>query len=265
MDFTQDFVLLDLSSYIFYRIYAMQRWMITAKIDDSFTIEQFRSKFTKLFEQFLKQSSKKLKVPLNNVILARDCPRNEIWRMKIYPEYKQNRNKNFQTFDPMIFAYTYNELLPSLVEKHKMQLIGCDNAEGDDIIAIISRRLKTKDITTYILSLDNDLLQLQDDNVRVFDFQLKPLAKAPTLRIMDIYLKWKTILGDDSDNIPSIDKRIGKITAERLARSPELLKEKLSNQTVLQNYKRNDLLINFDHIPEHIVTKVTSLISPEVS
>ena len=33
----------------------------------------------------------------SNFILVRDCPRKNIWRMKLFPEYKTNRDEKYKT------------------------------------------------------------------------------------------------------------------------------------------------------------------------
>ena len=261
MDLSKPLVLLDLSSYVFYRNFALHRWMATAKIDkESFSREAFLEKFCKLFEDNLVTFRKKLKVPFSNFILARDCPRDSIWRMEVFPQYKQSRPKQIPNFDPQVFVHTYNVLLPTLITKYGFHVLQYDRAEGDDIIAVATKKLDGIMPHVYIMSCDNDFLQLQSVSVSVLDFQLKALAKGAVLSVLDVFLKWKVIFGDESDNIPSIDKKVGRVTAEKWARDSSILEEKLKDKVILSNYNRNNLLINFDMLPIPLQTGISKCI-----
>ena len=230
--------------------------MAAAGIDSrEFGMDKFIEKYSKVFESKLMGFVKKLKVPMQNVILAKDCPRDTIWRMDVYKEYKQNRGaKTSKQLEPEVFSHTYNEMLPRLLKTHKIRMISYKRAEADDIIAIIHGKLRKDypESKIYVLTCDTDLLQLIDDMTVVYDFQLKSLVKASIAPFLDVYVRWKVIQGDVSDNIPAIDTKIGKVTAEKLARNEELLKKRLENERVRQDYERNDLLINLARIPEDI-------------
>ena len=264
MDTSKHIVLVDLSSYIFYRYYAIQRWIaLSGKEKDSFSIEQIISQFSRLFQSNLKDIVKKLKVDWNNVILARDCPRKQIWRLASYPDYKKSRDAKTPTFEPAIFGHAYNELIPRMIEQHKISMLQYENAEADDVIAILHRKLRTTypTVPITILSMDSDFIQLHDKYTNIFTFLLKDLTAPVPIDRIGKYLLWKIIKGDDSDNIPAIDKRIGPATAWSLALNDKLLEEKLnSNEVVKKNYERNSLLINFDNIPLNIRIAVEQMI-----
>ena len=76
----------------------------------------------------------------------------------------------------------------------------------------------------------------------------------------EILLK-KILRGDESDNIPSIDKKIGKVTAETLARNPEALAAKLQNPQVKANFERNQVLIDMSKIPDYIVDRINTAVA----
>jgi 5'-3' exonuclease len=249
-----DVILVDLSSYVFYRNFAIHKWKAAAKIE-SLDEETFRDKFRKLFVENLLMYARKLNVCTRNITLVRDCPRQSIWRMKIYPEYKQTRTRDIANFDPYVFQITYDELVPSLQKEYGMKICSVEEAEADDVIAVLAKKYSLTQ-TVYILSCDNDFIQLESSSIKVLDFQLKSLVKGIYEKLFDVYLTWKIIYGDESDNIPSIDKKIGRITAETLARNPDALAAKLQNPQVKSNYERNRLLIDMSQIPAQIVEKV---------
>jgi 5'-3' exonuclease len=255
---TDDVILIDLSSYVFYRNFAIHKWKAAAKLE-TLDEETFREKFRKLFIENILTYARKLKVPTKNIVLARDCPRQTIWRMSIYPEYKQTRTKDIANFDPYVFQLTYDELVPKLQSEYDIKVCAVEEAEADDIIAVLSKHL-AHTRTVYVLSCDNDFIQLQCDKISVMDFQMKPLVKGLYEKLFDVYLTWKIIYGDESDNIPSIDKKIGRVTAESLARNPEALAVKLQVPEVKATFDRNTQLIDMSKIPQYIVNKIMTSI-----
>jgi 5'-3' exonuclease len=256
----QKYLLIDLSSYIFYRNFALCKWKQAAGIDSStFSDDDFLQKYSSIFKSKLLGYQKKLKVPFENIILAKDCPRVNIWRNEIFPEYKGNRQKCVANLDPLIFTQTYTEILPELISKYGIHVIEHDCAESDDIIAVICQTIQRNEVNSKvtILSLDTDFLQLLNPNIDILDFNLKSISeKAQIQKVLDIYLLWKIIQGDKSDNIPAIAERIGAVSAESLARNPIVLEKKLQDEITKKNYERNKTLISFECIPCHICDNI---------
>jgi 5'-3' exonuclease len=258
IDLEKPVILLDLSSYVFYRYYAIQRWMIISKREE-LSKEEIYEKFDKMFEDQLKKMVKKYATVWSNVLVARDCPRERIWRMEFYPEYKGQRDDRPSSFDPEIFSHTYSELLPKLITKYKFSVYECDQAEADDIIAVFHKKIRrdSSDCIIYIMSQDSDFLQLQDNRTNVRNFADKLISETIKPEILNVYLRWKIIRGDVSDNIPAIDKKVGDVTALKLALDKDLLETKLNgNPVVREQYMLNDLLISFQNIPPEIVKEI---------
>ena len=64
----------------------------------------------------------------------------------------------------------------------------------------------------------------------------------------------KIICGDSSDNIKKCFPRVGKKTAEKYIADRELLQKKLNeNPEYMAIFKKNQLLIDFKHIPANLV------------
>ena len=75
--------------------------------------------------------------------------------------------------------------------------------------------------------------------------------------MLEVFLEYKIIKGDKSDNIPSIGKLIGEKTALKLARDPLALAAKLtSNEAIAAQYDLNKRLMSFACIPEDIVEQI---------
>lgn len=259
-------VFIDLSYFVFFRFYALQRWCKISKqtfSDDEDGFEKFLAKFEKLFISNLTSLKKKLKVEWSDIYLVKDCARSSIWRVDHYPEYKNNRDEQASraTFDPRVFAYTYQSIIPSLQKTKDMHVIEYPTAEADDIIAVLHKSLRDKDKTMKItiVTNDNDYVQLVDDKTDIINLNNISLKERFTEDVLDCYKLWKVIKGDTSDNIPPIDKNIGDKTALKLAKNPDILKNKLdSDPNVKRRFDLNRLLINFDMIPHDIVSGINS-------
>ena len=74
------------------------------------------------------------------------------------------------------------------------------------------------------------------------------------------YLIQKCILGDKSDNIPSVFPRCGKKTVAKYLENMDIFNSQLnSSSDYAERYKHNQLLINFDNIPREIQDKIVKL------
>ena len=266
MDVTKPIALVDLSSFVFYRFFAIKRWLQISGNEGKLSQDEVLDKFEKLFESNLNDIKKKLKVDLRNVLLARDCPRDKIWRMAIYPEYKGTRDeRRSPDFDPTVFTKTYADIIPRLTKKHGYNMVQYDAAEADDIIAIAHDYIRHKSPTTpiYILSADTDFMQLKGPNTHIINFAFKPIAQSLSEEKQQNYLLWKIIKGDDSDNIPAIDKKIGDVTALKLATNPDALRARIqSSQHVKDAFERNEILISFERIPMSMRDAVSQVLTP---
>ena len=254
-------ILVDLSSFIFYRYYAIQRWLKVSQNEGKLSEDEIWSKFEKMVETNLKGIKRKFKCEYENIFLARDCPREDIWRMAIYPQYKQTRDENRPaSFDPRCFQMSYSDILPRVIKECGFKLVSCDGAEADDVIAIAHDYIRSKNPKTIIniLSMDTDFIQLRSNFTEVYDFTYKVLSQKMTPDKLENYLHWKIIRGDTADNIPAIAKGVGDVTALKLAKDPEALETKLKNPEVKAAYERNKQLISFEYIPEQIKAAITA-------
>ena len=255
-------LLIDLSYFIFYRYYATYNWyrkQNESKDKDILKDELFINKYDKIFEQTICELQKKHDISWNNIYFAKDCPRDEIWRLKYYKDYKQTREERLETFDKEIFKHTISVLIPKLQAKYG----GCfilfeDHLESDDIIAFVKTYIRDQNpgYEIIIITNDNDYVQLIDDYTLVVNLQGRDLKTRINCSPSE-YLLRKIILGDKSDNIPSIGKKIGEKTAEKLASDLNLLQDVFKKKPdAKQNYDLNELLISFKKIPSNYKDKV---------
>jgi 5'-3' exonuclease len=117
------FLLIDSSYVSFHRFFSTLIWYnnIYQKEEENDYDWSENQIFMKYFNETYMKSLLKFKaiynVPFNQMIIVRDCPRETIWRMSIYPEYKATRKntcsyKNKKYNIGNIFKHIYNKLYP---------------------------------------------------------------------------------------------------------------------------------------------------------
>lgn len=257
------YILIDTSYFVFYRYYAVLNWLKRYKMEN-INIEtlmenkEYIDKYKKTFENNLKDLMKIYKVLPENVYWIKDCPRENIWRLELYPEYKANREEKLNTFNKEIFKYTYYSVIPKLIETYKFKELSYERMEADDIIYAFTKNLKENE-EAIIITNDNDFIQLLADNVRIYNLQGKELKTR--IQNSKTYLHKKILIGDKSDNIPSITKKCGDKTADKLLENQDLLNKYLENSCIKQQYELNKILIDMNCIPKEYIDNITELIN----
>tara|TARA_B100001094_G_C18151447_1_gene783883 strand:- start:137 stop:967 length:831 start_codon:yes stop_codon:yes gene_type:complete len=275
MNSNKPLLFIDASYLHFYRYYATITWFKSSKqlvpLPENynwFENEIFMNKLKKLYlPSILKILKKqKLSIPYENFIFARDCSRKNIWRTKLFPEYKIQRNKLYHSKEwkgGPILNYLSSIYLPELQQKYGFQNIKINGLEADDIIACCVRHIqKTQpNRKLYIITNDHDYLQLINSNTTIYNLQNKNLNnKSCGDPKKDLLLK--IIVGDKSDNIPKCFKKCGNKTALKLINNPELLQKKLQeNPQSKILFERNTQLIDFSYIPHELQEHVLNFIS----
>ena len=193
------------------------------------------------------------------------CDSKKYWRRDVFPFYKSNRKKDREKseFDWTLIFETLNKIRDELKEYFPYRVLEVEGAEADDIIAVLSARNSPNE-EVLILSSDKDFVQLQKyDNVVQYSPILKRYVKADDPHL---YIKEHIIKGDRGDGIPnflSADNTFAlgerqkvinsKKMAEWLHKTPE---EFCINEVMLRGYKRNQMLVDLDFIPETIKTQI---------
>lgn len=181
------------------------------------------------------------------------------WRKDIFPHYKQNRKRSQENSN-----IDWRELfdgLKSITRELKAhfpyKFISVQQAEADDIIASLCMKYgETERI--MIVSSDKDFQQLQRySKVKQYSPSKKTflLCEDP-----EEYLLEHTIRGDSSDGIPNIlsdddaiintEKRQARMTKKKIL---EIKEGTLTTDEIEKNWKRNQMLVDFKHIPEDIM------------
>jgi 5'-3' exonuclease len=255
---SHDTLLVDTSYMVFHRYYSLCSWfkrrgMPTESLAIETVLEQFQSQFVRGVHTLVRQVG----VPWCNVCFVRDCPRDAIWRRAIFPEYKKSRPHTNDENLSRVFGYTYDTVLPELVASHNVGILHHPRAEADDLAAIVKKRLRELGYVAAltIVTNDNDLIQLADENTIVRNLQNHNLTDRVD-RCPKDYLKLKILLGDKSDSIGSIYKGCGQRTAMKLAGNEGLFEQHMQNEETRRTFERNSVLIDLDRIPADIVEDV---------
>jgi 5'-3' exonuclease len=249
---TQHYLILDGSYYCFYRYHALKQWWGFARKDDVLqdNHDAFLEKFREVFVQKLKELPKTLKLKNFTFILGKDCPRKDIWRMQLFPEYKASRDSHTDELLKKCFQLVYSDHL--FQEGGIVKTLFHPYLEADDVIALHTKHLREKepDAFIHIVTSDTDYIQLLQDNVELYTLNKTLLRHSKGFDgNVEKYLFCKCIMGDKSDNIPSAFPKCGPKTAEKCWNEPEFFQEKLKDPRVQQQYELNRTLIDFKHIP----------------
>jgi len=259
-DMKPTFIFVDGSYYCFYRYFALLNWWKNVHpdepIEDPFKNEKFVEKFKKTFVENLMGLQKKLKIPKTTkpiLIVGKDCKRENIWRMELFPKYKSNRDQVGFMGGPF-FKMAYEE---ELFQKGGAQaILKHNNLEADDCIALSVKYLVNKypECQIYIITSDHDYLQLASSNVHLFNLAFKNIAQKSSCGDAHKDLELKIIMGDTSDNIPAVFPKCGLKTAQKCIEDPEFFKKKMcDNPNYYAQYELNKKLVDFNNIPEQLV------------
>lgn len=258
------FIFVDGSYYNFYRYFALLQWWKNVHPDeplhDPMQNEIFVEKFKKIHIETLLKIPRKLKIdkkikPI--LLVGRDCKRENIWRNELFPQYKANRVHNQENgfMGGPFFKMAYDEDL--FIKGGAKAILRHPHLEADDCIAISVKHLVNRypQCHIYIITSDRDYLQLNAHNVDLYNLTYKNIAetKGSTGNPEDD-LEIKIIMGDTSDNIPSVFPKCGPKTAQKCIEDEEFFKKKMAdNPLYYKQYELNKTLICFDNIPENLI------------
>lgn len=254
----KDLLLIDGSYFVFFRYYATLNWFRlrknTTPTEELMDDPEFVSKYSEMFKKTLIDLVRGHRTDWSNVVFVKDSPREDVWRNEFYKEYKRDREEKRDTFNKDVFRLTYGKVLPELQESFGLQVIGAPKLEADDVIAILKDIFRSNGSWSNIVIItnDNDYVQLFDKNTMIVNLKGIELSKRVPVD-PSVYLRYKIIAGDKSDCIPSIMKKLGPKTAEKLCMCEEHLTRFFEKHPEAQKrYQLNSMLVDFNSIPKHL-------------
>jgi hypothetical protein len=211
----------------------------------------------------LRSYIKQFKNKYGDVVIA--CDNKKYWRRDVFPFYKSHRKKDREKsgFDWNLIFETLNKIREELKENFPYKVIDVDGAEADDIIGVLAARYSPHE-EVLILSSDKDFVQLQKyDNVSQYSPLLKKYISTDN---PNHFIKEHIIKGDRGDGIPNflspdnvfaLGERQKSIRKDKLAQWISMdPKEFCVNESMLRGYKRNQMLVDLDYIPEDIKSNI---------
>jgi len=166
-------------------------------------------------------------------------------RYELYSEYKANRIiKIASKQEAKDHVIRSAEIIQKLLLSLPVTLVQHPDFEADDIINTLCFNMKDEQIV--ICSSDTDCIQILQNNYsncRLFNPIKKIFIEPPE----ENYVALKSLLGDKSDNIPSI---LTPKKAEKTISNPELFKKFMELEENRANFNINRQLIEFHKVPE---------------
>lgn len=146
-------------------------------------------------------------------------------RQKLYPEYKANRKPAPPDF------YEQIPLLYDLLHALGWPLYEADDYEADDLMGAFAKQAGAKDIESYLVTSDLDVLQLVNAHTHIYTLK-KGLSHIEEYNVASFEEKYgvsahqwvdvKALKGDSSDNIPGVTG-VGEKTALELIKKYDTL------------------------------------------
>ncbi len=139
-------------------------------------------------------------------------------RRELYPQYKANRKAAPEDF------YDQVAILHQLLDSLGWPLYELDDYEADDIMGAFAKQAKAKDIESFLVTSDLDVLQLVNSHTHIFTLK-KGLSNIELFDVAHFEEKYgvgahqwvdvKALKGDSSDNVPGV-AGVGEKTALEL-------------------------------------------------
>lgn len=211
----------------------------------------------------LRSYAKQFRDKYGKIVIA--CDSKRYWRRDFFPFYKSHRKNDREksAIDWSLIFNTLAEIKDELRENFPYKVMEVDGAEADDIIAVLVKNFHMKE-DILILSADKDFVQLQKYKGVT---QYSPILK----RYMRVdnpqeYIQEHIIRGDRGDGIPNFlspDNTFAVGERQKVISKKKLSQWIVTNpldfcvtDTMLRGYKRNQMLVDLDFIPEKIADEI---------
>jgi len=211
----------------------------------------------------LRSYAKQFKSKYGDIVVA--CDSKKYWRRDIFPFYKAHRKSDREKseFDWHLIFQTLNKIRDELKENFPYKVIEVDGAEADDVIGVLTARMAAHE-EILILSSDKDFVQLQKYPGVV---QYSPILKRFVKTEDPLnYIKEHIIRGDRGDGIPNFlspdntfvaGERQKVISTKKLQEWINSTAEEFcTTDMMLRGYKRNQMLVDLDYIPETLKEQI---------
>jgi len=166
------------------------------------------------------------------------------WRKQLMGEYKANRviAEDDPRFEDMVDFQTQKRICIEMIRRHiPIVLAYHPDNECDDVVYTLATRVHAED-EIVVLSSDSDFTQLVSGPAVSRVKLLNPIKGIEVQWPGYDYVRWKSLRGDLTDNIPGLPG-IGDKRATALVQDAEKLEKLLRDPALKQQYERNMQLI----------------------
>lgn len=232
-------LLIDASYLLFYRYHATKRWLSFQENEEM----QTKSALIDAFRKHLDDQMKKYAKTYKDIYMCCDCSRDDIWRHDYIEGYKGERKSAPEDFE--FLSSIYREVY----RKYAKAEFKHGRLEADDIAYQVVKKLRAMGRRVVVVTGDRDYLQMADgDNVCIMQANGKALGSTGDAHAD---LLTKILIGDKSDNISPVKKRLGKATVAKLVEGGiEALDAWLEKEGCRASFEKNKLIIDLSQVPE---------------
>jgi len=211
----------------------------------------------------IKSYKKKYGKDYGDIVIC--CDGRNYWRRQYFEHYKASRKKARDASDldwGLIFD-TLSKIREEIAQHFPYKVMHLEQCEADDIIAVLTQQTQEFGFSenVMIVSSDKDFKQLHKfNNVKQYSPLLRKMITAKKSEIHENYIT-HVVKGDTGDGIPNIlskdncfvtGDRQTPVSAKRLAEFMEKGIDACRNDEEKRNWQRNQILVNFDYIPDDI-------------
>jgi len=211
----------------------------------------------------IKSYKKKYGKDYGDVVIC--CDGRNYWRRQYFEHYKASRKKarDASELDWGLIFDTLSKIRDEIAQNFPYKVMHLEQCEADDIIAVLTQQTQEFGFSenVMIVSSDKDFKQLHKfNNVKQYSPLLRKMITAKKSEIHENYIT-HVVKGDTGDGIPNIlskdncfvtGDRQTPVSAKRLAEFMEKGIDACRNDEEKRNWQRNQILVNFDYIPDDI-------------
>ena len=211
----------------------------------------------------IKSYKKKYGKDYGDIVIC--CDGRNYWRRQYFEHYKASRKKarDASELDWGLIFDTLSKIREEIAQHFPYKVMHLEQCEADDIIAVLTQQTQEFGFSenVMIVSSDKDFKQLHKfNNVKQYSPLLRKMITAKKSEIHENYIT-HVVKGDTGDGIPNIlskdncfvaGERQTPVSAKRLAEFMEKGIDACRNDEEKRNWQRNQILVNFDYIPDDI-------------
>ena len=189
-----------------------------------------------------------------------DCPKESVWRRKIYAEYKDHRDtEHLRQVDGIIREM--EEIILAIMPVMNTRVYKRDTQEADDLIYSACRQITPQ--KAIIISSDSDMRQIPwfMPNITCFEPRAKIMLETPLVNPA----MQKALMGCDTDNVPGY-RGIGEAKSRDLLLDRKTLAEFLEirgDETYRKSLVLVDLSLNPFRLSNELYVQKVLAFEPE--